>query len=147
MNTTAFPIQRQGGFSPMRRSGFAVLPNPARSGPRQDAARRIGQAPEAAALARGADITFSVLTSGAAVVSGITLMTLVGMSARDGGEGYLRAVGGRQGKTAWAWIGGIIAILGAANAFVSLSRAAATQAPTAPPPMTSAPTITQSNGQ
>ncbi len=138
MNATLFPahfpqqqvrLAGQGGWAPARR------PLPSEAGA---ASRRLGQSAEASAIAKGADITFSVLASAAAVTSGIALMTLVGAPSGGSPEGFLRAPGGRPARNTWSWVGGIIAIVGLLNAFVSLSRASAT---TQPPAL--APTITR----
>ncbi len=98
---------------------------------------RIGQT-EAMLWARGSDIAFSILTGLAAIVSGLGLIMELGK-----GERAIRAVAperpgmaptpgtpARPSDPKWYWIGGAVAVMGVANIWSSINRAAALQIPT-----------------
>lgn len=110
-------------------------------------AHKLGQS-TAQLWARGSDISFSILTGVAAIVSGLALVINfgkgeAGLPARPQPSAIpgqpMTMVPGRQSsqsKPVWYVVGGVIAFLGAANIWSSINRASSLQiqtAQTAPP--------------
>jgi hypothetical protein len=128
MNATLFPTRFQ--QQPVRLASPMGWVPARRALPSEIGSRQLGQQnPDISAIAKGADITLSVLTGGAAMVSGIALMTLVGAPSKTDAdakrEGYY-VPGGKPASRTWNWVGGIIAVVGLINIFSSLSRASGT---------------------
>ena len=96
---------------------------------------------EAALWARGSDIAFSILTGLAAIVSGLGLIIEFGKGepVRRGAVAPVipgqpprpAAVSGKPAQPVWYVVGGAVALLGVANIWSSINRAAALQ-PTVP---------------
>ncbi len=102
--------------------------------------KRVGQT-EAALWARGSDIAFSILTGLAAIISGIGLIIEFGKGepARRGvvmptqpGQLPRPMVAGKPARPVWYAIGGAVALLGVANIWASINRAAVLQPMTVP---------------
>ena len=97
---------------------------------------KLGQT-EAMLWARGSDITFSILTGLAAIVSGLTLIMELGKGEKArraavperAGMAPRPGIPGRPSEPTWYWIGGVVTVMGIANIWSSISRAAALQAP------------------
>ena len=108
---------------------------------------RVGQG-EAQLWARGSDIAFSILTGLAAIVSGIGVIINFGKgeASRRGmvspmpGAPPRPAMVGRPSRPVWYVIGGAVALLGVANIWSSINRAAALQPMTVPIATTPGPT-------
>lgn len=87
---------------------------------------------EAQLVARGADITFSILAGVAAIVSGVAVMVQFGKGEAGTGtmvrEGRMTPGRAAKGaKPAWYVVGGIVSLLGLANIWSSINRASAIQ--------------------
>jgi hypothetical protein len=101
---------------------------------------------EAALVARGSDIAFSILAGVAAVVSGIAIIVNFGKGEIAEPQRFERGrpVGtGRAGagaKPTWYVVGGIVSLLGVANIWSSINRASSIQ------PQAVAPAPTNSAG-
>jgi len=99
---------------------------------------RVGQT-TAQLWARGSDISFSILTGVAAIVSGIALVVNFGKGDPAipprivPGMPPVPGRSATSGKPMWYVIGGLISVLGAANIWSSINRASAIQAASAPP--------------
>ncbi len=102
---------------------------------------KLGQT-EAMLWARGSDIAFSILTGLAAIVSGLGLVVEFGKGepGRRGAApvGPIRpgmvpraptGIAGKPAQPVWYVIGGVVALLGVANIWSSINRAAALQIP------------------
>ncbi len=128
------------GWSPARRAQPMVAQRLSRSvGPVMSG--KMGQT-EAMLWARGSDIAFSILTGLAAIVSGLGLVIEFG-KGEPGRRGVAPAVPGRPGvvprptgvvgakaaQPVWYVIGGAVALMGVANIWSSINRAAALQIP------------------
>lgn len=132
--------QQSPGWSPARRAQPMMaqqLNRPVRS---SLAGPQVGQT-TAELVARGSDITFSILTGLAAAVSGVGLIFAFGKGeeaarrpaltpARPGERPVVAPpTSGKTSKPHWYWIGGAVALLGVANIWASINRAAALQVP------------------
>ncbi len=139
MNGTGFPVQfpqapvmpqvrlsqGNGGWAPAQRQHPARRLRPA--GPTNMAP--LGQG-EAELVARGSDIAFSILAGVAAIVSGVAVMVTfgkgdTGAAPRDPRAQFAPRAGARGSKPVWYVVGGIVSLLGAANIWSSINRAAA----------------------
>ncbi len=135
------------GWVPARRAQPMVAQHMSRSvGPTMSG--EMGQT-EAMLWARGSDIAFSILTGLAAIVSGLGLVVEFGK-----GEPGRRAaalpirpgvtprpavsVAGKPAQPVWYVIGGVVALLGVANIWSSINRAAALNIPSQPSASTQA---------
>ncbi len=101
---------------------------------------KMGQT-EAAIWARGSDITFSILTGLAAVVSGVAIILELGkatpgtrttIAPRPGMPARTVVSGGEKAKVGWYVTGGAVALIGIINIFASITRAASLQIPVQP---------------
>jgi hypothetical protein len=150
MNQTGFPVQfpaapqmpqarmAQPAWAPARRAQQPMMAvRMSRPVSSTMGGHQVGQS-AAQLWARGSDITFSILTGVAAVVSGVALIMnfgkgQVGTPTRTipGAPGQpMQVVPGQaaqQGKQLWYFVGGAISLIGLANIWSSINRAAALQ--------------------
>lgn len=153
---TAVPQGHGTGWTPARRAAPMMAQRVAQPARSTLSGKRVGQG-EAQLWARGSDITFSILTGLAAVVSGLGLIIEFGKGepARRGATvaptptGVPRpvpvAVTGRPARPIWYVIGGAVSLLGIANIWASINRAAALQPTTVP--VATTPGATAQTGQ
>ncbi len=108
---------------------------------------KMGQT-EAAIWARGSDITFSILTGLAAVVSGVAIILELGKatigyrvtkSARPGVPSRTVVSRGENAKVGWYVTGCVVALIGIVNILSSITRAASLQIPGQPNSSVQAP--------
>ena len=134
------------GWSPARRAKPMMAQRMTRPVGSTMAGRRMGQS-EAELWARGSDITFSILTGLAAIVSGLGLVIEFGKgesgrassatpaeraeAIRTGRAPRVPGGGRTSSKPVWFLLGGGVALLGIANIWSSINRASAIQPPIA----------------